>query len=242
MPPPVKKKRSGPVKLARGEVAGVRLSGPERSLLQFSQDRFGEHLTRLLLSGLGEKRTELHRLFIISFASGDGVLLRRRLRVEADDLTPETLTSLPYGRDPLALLALLRLLTRAGGKTPASLFYERKEVLSLLGWDDSAETRLAVDEAVDRYSCLSYRWALSRMEEEASKLTFHRSRERFISGYGLLDSEEEGGRTERVSNRVDFSAAFIEGLERRMLFDVIWDNVRVLRVIKRRRTAGRSAR
>jgi hypothetical protein len=234
MPPPVKKKRSGPVKLARGEVAGVRLSGPERSLLQFSQDRFGEHLTRFLLSGLGEEHTERHRLFVISFAGDDGGLVGRRLHVEADDLMPETSTSLPRGRDPLVLLTLLRLLTRAGGKPPVSLFYEGKEVLSLLGWDDSAETRLAVDEAVDRYSCLSYRWALSRMEAAASKLTFHRSRERFISGYGLLDSEEEGERTERVSNRVDFSTAFIDGLERRTLFDVTWDNVRLLKVIKRR--------
>ena len=220
----------------------MRLSGLERSLLQFSQNRFGEHLTLFLLSGIGEERTERHQLFVISFAGGDGVLVGRRLHVEADDLTPEASTSLPYGRDPLVLLALLRLLTHAGGRPSASLFYERKEVLSLLGWDDSVETRLAVDEAVDRYSCLSYRWALSRREAAATEMSFHRSRERFVAGYGLLDSEEEGGHMQRVSNRVDFSAAFIDGLERRTLFNVVWDNVRVLKIIKPWQTPGRSAR
>jgi hypothetical protein len=239
MPPPGKKERAGPVKLARGEVAGVRLSGPERSLLQFAQDRFGEHLTRFLLSGLGEGHVARCRLFIISFADGDGGLVSRRLHVEADDLTPEITTSLPCGRDPLVLLALLRLLTRAQGKPPASLFYNSREVLSLLGWADSAATRLAVDEAVDRYSCVSYWWTLSKKETAGRKLSFYRSRERFVVGYGLLDAEEEGTRMERVSNRVDFSAAFIDGLERRTLFGVIWDNVLTLKV---RRMPGRSAR
>jgi hypothetical protein len=232
MPPPVKKTKAGLVKLAQGEIAGVRLSGPERSLIQFAQDRFGERLTRFLLSGLGDEAGTRRRLFIISFADGNGEVVRRRLYAEADDLTSETYSYLPCGRDPLLMLALLRRLTREHATPRASLFYEVEEVLSLVGWEDSAETRLAVDGAIDRYSCVTYRWALSRKETMASKLSFHRSRERFISGYRLLDSEE-GGRMRRVSNRVDFSAAFIDDLEHRTLFNVAWDNVRLLKASKR---------
>jgi hypothetical protein len=131
------------------------------------------------------------------------------------------------------MLALLRRLTREHATPKGSLFYEVEEVLSLVGWEDSAETRLAVEGAIDRYSCVTYRSALSRKEKTASNLSFHRSRERFISGYRLLDSEEEGGRMRRVSNRVDFSAAFIDGLERRTLFDVVWDNILLLKASKR---------
>lgn len=232
MPPPVEKTKAGLVKLARGEIAGVRLSGSERSLIQFTQDRFGEYLTRFLLSGLGEEVGMRRRLSIISFTQESGGEVRRRLYAEAEDINPETDSSLPCDRDPLVMLALLRLLMRVQKMPRVSLSYEVEELLSLLGWEDSAETRLAVDGAIDRYSCTSYRWALSRKEMTARRLSFYRSRERFVSSYELLDSEEEGGRMSRVSNRVDFSAAFIDGLESRTLFDVVWDSVRLLKASK----------
>jgi hypothetical protein len=223
-----KKTEFEPVKLVRGEVAGVRLSGPERSLLQFSQDTFGEHLTRFLLSGLGKEDEARRWLFIIRFTDEEGTTLRRRLYVEADDV-PEVVTSLPRRHEPLVMLALLRLLTRDRRAVPASLFYEQEKVLKLLGWEDTVESRLVIDEAVDRYSYLTYRWALSRKELAAGNLLFYRSRERFVSGYGHSDAEDEDGHVKRVINRVDFSTPFVEGLVGRSLFGLNWDNAKSIK-------------
>lgn len=230
MTPPTRKAGSDPVRLIPGEVAGLRLSRPERRLLKYAHDTFGEPLSRFLLSGLGEEGEARRWLFVITFTGEGGDVLRRRLYVEADELAPEIMTSLPRGREPLVILALLRLRVRGHKPPPASLFYDQEEVLKLLGWEDTAESRLRIDEAIDRYTYLAYRWALSRKELSARNLSFYRSRERFVSGYGYHDVEEEEGRMKRVSNRVDFNAAFLKELMNRSLFQVDWNGIQSLSI------------
>jgi hypothetical protein len=204
----------------------MELSPPEQQLLDFSRERFGGPLSRFLLSGLSEEREARSRVFVITFIGNTGSLVCRRVQVEADDLAPDIPTYLPHAREPLVMLALLRLLTSIAEIIPVTLFYEPTEVLGLLGWENSAENRLAVEEVVERYSLLSYRWEMSAEELSAERLSFHRSRERFVSGYshGEADELEEGHGRRRV-NRVDFSLSFVEELLGRLLFGVEWDRV-----------------
>lgn len=156
----------------------LELTKAERRLVESAQEEFGDFLTRLLLAGLGEEAEARRWSFFVTFTGEDGAALRRRLHVEADDLTPEIPTRLPRGREPLVLLALLRLLTRGRVTPPASLSYDPGEVLGLLGWDDVEESRRTVEEAVERYFRISYRWELGAEELNAKDLTFHRSRGR----------------------------------------------------------------
>ena len=111
-------------------------------------------------------------------------------------------------------------------KTFSSHMAYDQEVLELLEWEDTPESRLSIDEAVERYADLSYRWSLSREELVEKNLSWGRGWSRFVSGYGYRDvEEEEGGRMRRIGNRIDFAAEFIDELTSRSLFGVNWNNV-----------------
>jgi hypothetical protein len=192
--------------------------------LKFALDVFGEPLSQFLLSGLGEEEEERTWLFKITFNDHKDVIRYRDIRVEADEL-PDLVTLLPRRREPLVILALLRLLM---SRKPFSshMLYDQAEVLELLEWEDTPESRLSIDGAVERYADLSYRWSLSREELVEKNLSRGRGWSRFVSGYGYRDvEEEEGGRMRRIGNRVDFAAEFIDELMSRSLFDVDWNNV-----------------
>lgn len=201
----------------------LRLSKDEQKLIEFARDEFGESIVQFLLAGLGEEE-EAHRwAFVVAFTDESGTVQHRGVNVEADDLMPEIPTYLPRGREPLVMLALLRVLICDRTALQASLYYDQEEVLSFLGWEDTAEGRRAIDEAVERYSFLNYRWALSQEELDARGLSFYRSNERFVSGYGHGEtSEPEEGRAEGVTRCVDFNAAFISDLMKRSLFGIDW--------------------
>lgn len=212
-------------KLIHGESGSLWLSGSERRLLKFALDTFGEPLSQVLLSGLGEEVEASRWLFIITFRSPGGLVLRRRLYIEAPDLTPDIKTHLPRRREPLVLLALLRNFLAEHRMSSSSLFYSHEEALEMLGWQDTEESRVILDETVARYFFLSYRYALSRKELAMKHLSFYRSNERLISGSGSDEVEEEG-RSSRLANYVGFNMEFVEGLLARSLFGVDWNRVR----------------
>lgn len=221
-----REKDSELIKLARGEGGSLWLSLPERRLLKFALDKFGLPLSQFLLFGLGQESDARRWLVIITFIDKSGTKLRRRLYVEADNLMPDILTLLPRQREPLVMLALLRLLMRDHKVSSASLFYDQNEVLSYLGWEDTAESRLVIDEVVERYSYLTYRWAFSKKELAARKLSFYRCRERFVSRSGYRDVEEgQDGQLRRVVSYVNFDVDFIKQLISRSLFGVNWDSI-----------------
>lgn len=214
------------VGLLRGEGGHLWLSRPERRLLRFALDTFGEPLSHFLLAGLGEKQVGRRWRFTISYVSDEGVRLERRVRVITHE--PEDGSScLPRGHDPLVLLALLRLLWRKGRAADYRLSYDREEVLSLLGWEDTPQARSEIDEAVGRYFLLNYKWGLSRAELARKGLSSHTATESLISESRTSD-REEGGRMRRTYNSVVFDSIFIESLKKRSLFDIAWDEVRSL--------------
>lgn len=200
------------------------LSQPERRLLKFALENFGERLTQFLLSGLGEEEQVQIWIFTVTFFDYEGMSRCRDLRVEADAL-PDIVTILPQRHEPLVMLALLRLLL---SRQPfsSSLFYDQAEVLELLGWEDTSVSRLSIDEAVGHYMDISYQWPLGVEKQTEQWLSSHRSRARLITGCGYRDVEEgASGRMQRVGSRVDFAAEFINELMSRTLFGVDWSTV-----------------
>lgn len=200
-----------------------RLSGSERRLLEFALDLFDEHLSRFLLSGTGEETKAQVWLFTVSFVNTQGVTLRREIRVEPDDI-PDEPRVLPGRREPLVLLALLRLLIEAPMPSFSTMSYSQEQVLYLLGWDDDEASRSAIDEAVTRYARLSYSWRLSGDELAEKKLSFYEAQSRFVSGYGYYNAEEDG-EYKRLANNIEFSSVFVEGLTKRTAFGVDWSRV-----------------
>jgi len=199
------------------------LSGRERRLLKFALDVFGEPLSQFLLSGLGEEAEARVWLFTVTLTDERGTARSRRIRVEPDDI-PGTPCMLPRRREPLVMLALLRLLIGSRRRSSPALSYGQEEALRLLGWEDTEESRSAIDEAVKRYARLSYSWGLSGEELGERRLSFYDAEARFVSGYGFYD-EEEDGEYKRVANRADFASEFIEELMRRTIFNLDWNKV-----------------
>jgi hypothetical protein len=199
------------------------LSGSERRLLEFALDLFGESLSRFLLSGTGEETETQVWFFTVSFSDVQGAARTREIRVEPDDI-PDEPRILPGRREPLVILALLRLLIEDHRISTHTLSYSQEQVLNILGREDTAATRSAIDGAVKRYANLSYSWRLGREELAERKLSFYNSEGRFVSGYGYYNAEEDG-EYKRVANNVEFSSVFVDGLTRRTIFNVNWNKV-----------------
>lgn len=219
-----------------------RLSARERDLLAFALGAFGEQLTRFLLAGLGTKISAPGWRFAITSADEADGGYERLIEVIAPE--PRRGSSLlPRSRDPLVLLALLRLLPlTADGGFAARLSYDCGDVLKLLGWDDDGEARREIDEAVGRYSSLTYFSEARGIEAEGRNKGFYKIRERPISSFSTVDEGGEGGALKRISNRVTFSEFFVDGLARRSLLGIEWANVRSIKLVpgRVRRDSGRS--
>ena len=198
-------------------------SDSERILLEFALDLFGEPLSQFILSGTGEETEAQAWLFTVSFTDKQGTTRSREIRVEPDDI-PDELCVLPSQREPMVILALLRLLIEAHSPPSYTLSYSQEQILNLLGWEDTEAARSAIDRAVERYARLSYSWRLGDEELAERRLSFYNAEGRFVSGYGFYNAEQDG-EDARVANNVDFSSVFVEGLTRRTSFDVDWNKV-----------------
>lgn len=202
----------------------MKLTAPEQRLLDFAHEQFGEPLAQFLLAGLAEDGTAQSWLFTVQFTN-DGATLHREIQVSAGK-QPDGPDRLPQRREPLVILALLKLLILRNQISSASLSYNLEEILEVLGWKDTARSRRLIDEAVERYSSLMYRWALSADELALRRLSFYNSTECFVSGFSRLDEEgKHGDDVIRVINRIDFSKEFLEGLRQRSLFEIDWNTV-----------------
>jgi hypothetical protein len=199
------------------------LSERELSLLSFALDRFGDTLGGFLLSGLGEDKTAPAWLFVVTFPDGLGRRRSREVRVRAD-YRPDLPPSVPQHKEPLVALALLRLLIVDRKLSLPSLPYSEGEVLGLLGWEDTHESRRKIDEAVKRYTSLSYEWSAGEEELADTKLSFFHGQARFITWYGR-QSVEENGEVRSTANEVSFDEVFVEELIGRSLFGIDWDDI-----------------
>lgn len=200
----------------------MELSPQEQQAVAFASEQFGEPITQFLVVGLGEEELGRRWRFTITYVDRDGARLRRQVEVISHE--PEDGSScLPRGRDPLVFLALLQLLLR-GGQTPdCRLIYDQEDVLRLLGWEDTEETRREIVEAITRYFLMTFKWGKNRAELAREKLSHYTAMERPISECGTVDHEETG-EMRRVFNQVTFNEHFIGRLQRRRLFDIDWNS------------------
>lgn len=202
-------------------------SSAEQNLISFAREEFGESLTQFLLAGLGEKTTEQRWHFIITFVSSEGETIEER-HVQVITHEPADGSScLPQRRDPLVLLALLRLLKQEEQVSKPELLYSLENVFSLLAWDDTEKARQEIDEAIYRYSLLMYQWEMNRPELSRRELSFYKENGHAITSFQTIDEEvASGGETKHAHNRVSFDEFFINGLLSRELFGVNWNKVR----------------
>lgn len=203
----------------------MKLSPHEQQVIAFASEQFGQPLAQFLLAGLGEQEVGQRWHFAITYVDGEGTRLKRRVQVISHE--PEDGSScLPRGRDPLIFLALIQLFIRNTQAANYELVYDQEDVLNLLGWDDTEETQLEVNEAIKRYFLMTFKWRMNRTELARKNLSSYTALERPISECGTF--EEGEGPSRRTSGRVIFSETFIEQLKRRRLFDIDWNNKRQL--------------
>jgi hypothetical protein len=206
--------------------AALLLSDSEQMLLKFALDQFGEPLSQFLLSGLGEERVVPAWLFTVTFTGGQGGRYSRKVRVGVD-YRPDMITSVPRNKQPMVVLALLRLLIVDCNLTSSRLHYDQQEVLELLGWKNTPENRLSIDETVRRYTSLYYEWALDKRELAEANLSFFHDISRLISGYDY-ETIEDAGEVKPTANRIQFNAEFVKELTERSLFGISWNRVHLL--------------
>jgi hypothetical protein len=121
----------------------------EHDLLDTARRVLGDNLFEFLLSGLGEPHYPRRRFTAASIRE-HGAGLTYQLEAVA-----ESEKGLPGGRDPVVMAALLHLLW-TGGRGRDEIVFREEELLGLLSWPDTLESRSAVEEAVERYLNTGY--------------------------------------------------------------------------------------
>lgn len=201
------------------------LSIAEQKLVVFAREEFGEFITQFLLAGLGKEEMVQSHLFTITTISSEGTEEKHLIQVLADE-RPDIATCCPRQREPLVLLALLRLLATFNEGTSASSVYTHEGIINLLGWKNNSESNLIIDDAIGRYFDLSYEPIINENELSRKRLLFLKSRERIIVGYRLDDDLIEEVQYEKTIRRVDFNVDFMKRLKARALFSFDWNSVR----------------
>jgi hypothetical protein len=195
-------------------------SVPVDQLLAFASAEFGDHLSGLLLSGYGEQAAQ-QRSYSVLTRDGSGQQQEHIVKVATAHHS-----GLPSGREPLVLIALLKLLFAGTGLQTGRVVYAHEAVSEMIGWERSPETGEAVDAAVMRYFHLFYGKEESMSIDPGGPLMRYSQSRRLIAGYDYQDEvEASGGRGVRSYNRVTFRREFIDQLRGRSLFDFDWEQI-----------------
>jgi hypothetical protein len=189
----------------------------EEELIRYMQEAFGT-LTTLLLTGYGETEVSGSRSFAV-LTDNFGVKTRHWITLRAGDLT-----GLPSQREPLVLLALLKLALVGGpGVNGSSIQSPADAVRGLLEWERSEETDQTVSNAMRKYFNMSY------VRTDDIRYTFPERSERLTGMYRLLRYCEFGrllgtqGRFDAVI--AEFSENVTRELFERRLFRINWRTV-----------------
>lgn len=200
-------------------------SDAERQLIRFARKEFGEPLSALLLVGYGEAKRVRSRRLVINLEDESGGKQQRYLKIVADRLL-NARAQLPSGREPLVLLAAIRLLLNEGAEIPRRLAYPRDTIFRLLECRCSPVSWEFVNGAVAKYFNLSYQ-PVDSLDELTGRSTIgYTCMHRLITGHGTLGGLKVRGQPEqRIYGEVTFNLHFIEHLRRRSLFDIDWGRV-----------------
>lgn len=193
----------------------------EQSLISYMQDAFGP-LATLLLSGYRETETKQSRSFTI-LTDNCGVKTRHSITLRTGDSS-----GLPFQREPMVLLALLKL-SLVGNQCSAKLSL-LETVSGLLEWEESDETDRAISVAIRKYFNLCY------IRTDDIAYTFPERSERLTGMYHLIRYCEFGtdGRAGEVGDSiegiaVEFSENIVKEIFERRLFRINWPAIISLR-------------
>lgn len=176
----------------------------EEELLDSARRMLGRNLSGFLLSGLGEPHYPRRRYSAKSIRPhGPG----GSYQLEA---VSESKKGLPGGRDPLVMAALLHLLW-AGERGRDEVIFRDEVLLVVLSWPDTRESRLSVEEAIERYYHTAFRRSSreplgsGRGERVSSQV------QKLITGYDTtLELREGPPREVRKSTILHFTTKLVE--------------------------------
>jgi hypothetical protein len=195
-----------------------RSESSEENLIRYMKEAFG-YLATLLLTGYGESEVTESRSFII-LTDNFGVKTRHWITLRAGDLS-----GLPSQREPIVLLALLKLTLVGGeGVVGDSIRSPSEAVGGLLGWENSEDTVLTVSSALRKYFHMSY------VRTDDIQYTFPERRERLTGMYRLLRYCEFGRLLRTEEERfegviAEFSENVISEFFEGRLFRINWRTV-----------------
>jgi hypothetical protein len=176
------------------------------------QEAFGL-LATLLLTGYGESKIKQSRSFTV-LTDNFGVKTRHTITLRSEDSS-----GLPNQREPIVLLALLKL--SLVGEQNSAVRSPADAVRRLLRWEESEETDSAISTAIRKYFNVCY----TRTDD--INYTFPERSERLTGMYRLLRYCEFGSDVESEEERfesviVEFNQNVIKELFEGRLFRINW--------------------
>jgi hypothetical protein len=131
-------------------VPNFELTAAEGQALADVRKLLGDNLSEFLLSGLGESGISHRRTFTAQLIPSHADEITYRL-----EMINDSELGLPIGRDPVVLAALLDLLWERQPLHSTILFREA-DILEKLQWDNNAESRRLIKQALERYFLTAY--------------------------------------------------------------------------------------
>jgi hypothetical protein len=186
----------------------------EQSLISYMLEAFGP-LATLLLTGYRESEIQQSRSFTV-LTDNFGVKTKHFITLHTGDSA-----GLPCRREPLVLLALLKLLLIGDERSAIPL--PTDAVSRLLGWEKSEDTDDAISTAIRKYFNVSY------IRTDDIAYTFPERSERLIGMYHLIrycefGTDSYGKDTEHrfAGVAVEFTDTVVREILERRLFRINW--------------------
>ena len=176
----------------------------EHDLLDTARRVLGGNLFEFLLSGLGEPHHPRRRYTATSIRE-HGPGLTYQLEAVA-----ETKEGLPGGRDPVVMAALLHLLL-TGGRGKDEVVYTDEELLGVLSWPDTRESRRSMNTSIERYyDAAFHRTGRESLGPGRGELVSSQV-QKLVTGYDTTEEWEVGTpRGKRKSTILHFTTKLVE--------------------------------
>jgi hypothetical protein len=191
-------------------------------LISFINEEFGEQLAALLLGDYGSRQRRLSQIFLLYLSGGEQEL---PLKVE---IITDHKWGLTCGREPLVIMALLKLLFLRKELLTGRASYSYQEVLHLLGWRDTKQSQDDIRDSIDINFIQSFN--LSAEGDDTRTPLFYRRRQHMMTGYEFFDERDESDQPSEVGHhradfQIDFNLDFILSLRERKLLGIDWNLV-----------------
>lgn len=176
----------------------------EQDLLDTARRVLGGNLYEFLLSGLGEPHHPRRRFTTKSIrAHGPGLSYQLEVIAESEK-------GLPGGRDPLVMAALLHLLWTCE-KGRDEVVIREEQLLGILSWPDTRESRAAIEAAVERYYDAAYHRASRELLGPGRGEMVSSQVQKLVTGYDTtLELREGPPRQVRKSMILYFTSKLME--------------------------------